>query len=257
MASRIREILRTQQHAALRQVIVERWQTELLPKQLESIIAKAWPENGSKERKEWSDQTWMIWIKNRIDELTADESEEAEPEDLDFDEAEIRTRDYSFHYLDLDDFFAAEEESQLQGSVGGSDLLLAEFKRKGGARLLGKAPLASWLFARLERISPGLAEAVESEDDLGGWQICFRICADAKPVGLLFIEADSAEIAISVDAEDDQTAAAIRDQLVALLTAEPATVAVCELTIHAAELSHDNEYGWDGTQFLGTFNVSE
>ena len=123
--------------------------------------------------------------------------------------------------------------------------------------LLKGAPEASWLLARLKHLSLSLSfpdDCLQTEDDLGGYMLELLAVKGVEPVARLTIEAECGEILLATEAASDPLAREVVGGLVDALVDDPPAVSRCELRVRAAELGGVNEYGWDGTKYLGVHN---
>jgi hypothetical protein len=193
---------------------------------------------------------------------------------VDFSETE-RDQERGFSvYLDDDDF-------------------ALRLTRSGTLPDLNGAPVASWILARLARLTEdrlGLAE--EEHVDGGGYMIEFvvyRIPTGPDPQQLLMFGLEQSDLSIedlpvaAFQFQADMTGAGVIGQRVpdcpaeeileafaAELLAAPTDLTPRELAVYDPEWEDDpgeyipvpdedtrNWYGWDGSQFLGQFNVRD
>ena len=83
MESHVRELLRMNRCDALASVIKHRWEitpaAELLQWLHEIQFRRPTPPFGGTQVSPWSDSTWLLWIKNRIDEFSANPTLASDP----------------------------------------------------------------------------------------------------------------------------------------------------------------------------------
>jgi hypothetical protein len=224
---------------------------------------------GGPQHDPWSESTWRMWLKGmalRSPWIPGKTASDFEPS-ADLEELQAALADFNDSLLSLPHFQLCDmpnvndlladysEEAWQQLFPAGEEIgkpLLVQFEDIGGNRLLGKAPFASWLYARLVFLG---IPSVDEENDLGGYGIGFVATSMGKPVGVLIIEADSERVEIHLDAQSTETVEQIRSEFAKLLLNEIKQVARCELTVHGAEVDYTNSYGWTGSYFLGEGNI--
>lgn len=172
-------------------------------------------------------------------------------------DAVIATEEFRFSdSFDANDLLDENEEDWQQLLPASEEIgiaLEAQFIQCGGRELLGNAPFASWLFARL--LFLGITN-IHEENDLGGYYIDLVVQSTTEPVGVVFIEADTDRVEAWVEARTSTAAERIKSQLIALLVQDIKEISRSELGVHGAEVAATNYYGWNGIYFLGETNVS-
>jgi hypothetical protein len=156
----------------------------------------------------------------------------------------------------VNDLLVENEEALQQLFPAGEEIgedLEEMFVQRGGRGLLGKAPFASWLFARLHFL--GITD-VHEENDLGGYHLDLVVQSSTGPVGVIFLEADTERVEAWVEARTPAAVARIKKQLLSLLVQDIKEVSRARLEVHGAEINATNDYGWNGIYFLGEANVS-
>jgi hypothetical protein len=196
-----------------------------------------------------------MWIKNRLEESAQGEKKQSVLDGIAQAPVAFAAGEYSFHdFYPSDDFIQDEASLLFPASTRSTNSLRERFTQSSMAGQLRGAPLASWFLARMERLSPGFAKGVENEDDLGGYTACYVATKNALPCAMLSIAADSRQVGCGIEAKSEQVAVDAMGRFIELLMAAPESIDRCELTINAAELQTENEYGWNGDLFLGTHN---
>jgi hypothetical protein len=160
---------------------------------------------------------------------------------------------------------------------------------------LGGAPLASWLLARLARLTDNwLGLGAEEDNDGGGYLVEFVVylepekpipgqtqkmlpfvpefivSVEPKLVAAFQFQADMEGVAVLGQRVVDCDAEKVLEALAAALLAAPEDLMARELAVRDPEWKCDHEmynprpvkgtrnwYGWDGFQFLGKDNVRE
>lgn len=148
----------------------------------------------------------------------------------------------------LDDGFTPVSLGNLacELSVEDLDRRLAVFALPGGA------PLASWLLARLERLSGGLGLAPDGEDEVEDalWILDFVVEEAGQPVAKVQLQAGAIGAGLLGVARAPDDAARLVDALVAALTAAPDEVAPCRTRVVCPRTGAAAVYGFDGTRYL-------
>jgi hypothetical protein len=137
---------------------------------------------------------------------------------------------------------------------------------------LGGAPLASWLLARLARLTDGrLGLAGEEHNDGGGYVVEFVVYAEPEQAVASFqLQADMEGAGVVGQRVADCPAEEVLGALAAALLAAPDELMARELAVRDPEWELDpemykprpvegtcNQYGWDGQHFLGKDNVRD
>ncbi len=165
----------------------------------------------------------------------------------------------------------ADSDLGLDEALDGDDfgLYLSKF---GAVPDLAGAPVASWLLARIGRMTddaPGVPLYGREWVDGGGWMTEFVVYIEPdQPVGAFQLQADVESAAVIGDRTANVQADEILDALASAIMSEPLGLARCELTVIDPEWKHDpamydprpvrgtrNHYGWDGDHFLGRDNI--
>lgn len=119
---------------------------------------------------------------------------------------------------------------------------------------LGRAPLGSWLVARLAFLTGGGLGFPEHEaQSVDGGMCCFEpnvFTRDRRHVGSLQIQADS-HVDVFGTLDGSIPPASVLDELAARLLAEPAAVQVIAVRIRDTESGSSRTYGFDGVRFRG------
>jgi hypothetical protein len=266
MKPAIREIVNTRDRDALGAYIRDNLGLIVTDAHLDYIMEQA-TRAGGPEHGAWSDSTWRMWLKGRATQPphAAASSEprpsamsrgvqELEATLIDASDACFSTTEYAFCKLSGANDYSEEVWGQLfPASLPIGEALRGQFEAAGGSKLIGRAPLASWLYARL--VFLGVA-SVDEENDLGGYAICFVVKSNDRSVGVLFVEADSHSVDIHLEARTADYATSIKDHFCDLLLKRSNEVARCEIAVRGAEVQWTNSYGWTGCHFLGDSNVS-
>jgi hypothetical protein len=150
------------------------------------------------------------------------------------------------------------------------DLRLA---KSGRLPDLKGAPVASWLMARLTRLTNDGIPCSKGKqgNDGGGYVIEFVTYADKdRPVASFQCQADGIGAAILGDCSDDCEPREVLDTFAAALLQAPTELMECALAVVDPEWKHDpdaytprpghdscNWYGWDGSKFLGADNIHD
>jgi len=168
----------------------------------------------------------------------------------------FRVGDLSF--LDFSEFEGLSLD-HLRTDFGGTAELRAAVDRAGLRKALRGAPVASWLLARLARLtwdncSP--EKYLQREDDMGGYLLELLIAKGAEPVARLTVDAGSELVELGGDAVSEEMAKEVVSRFIAALVEEPLAVERCRFYVCGAELGgYENDYGWDGDDFLGAHNA--
>lgn len=151
------------------------------------------------------------------------------------------------------------------------DLRLQRF---GSVPELDGAPIASWLLARLGRMTDdGLSFPLfdKQRNDGGGWCSDFVVYDNAeRPIAAFQFQADMQGAAVIGNRSADVPSDTLLDALAAALMAVPTSIQECRLTVIDPDWKHEpdayhpvpvkgsrNTYGWDGAQFFGRENIRE
>lgn len=136
---------------------------------------------------------------------------------------------------------------------------------------LGSAPVASWVLARLRDLAPESIPETQ-EDFVDGGAYCVEMAAmqGETTIAELQIQGDSFGVVLIGYARSEEEAAKIFEDFTKCLLTAPQNIAVCRWEIYDPEWEDDpscytpeptsesrNEFGWDGTTFLGRFNIRE
>jgi hypothetical protein len=137
---------------------------------------------------------------------------------------------------------------------------------------LGGAPLASWLLARLARLTDdGFPSNGKEHNDGGGWCVEFVVYgADERPLAAFQFQGDMQGAAVVGDRAPDCDPEAVLGTLAEALLEHPGDLLRCRLRVVDPEWKHDpgcyeprpvpgdrNVYGWDGQRYLGRKNIRE
>jgi hypothetical protein len=139
---------------------------------------------------------------------------------------------------------------------------------------LGRAPVASWVLARLAHLlrgQLGRGGAGRQTHDGGGYAFDFLILREeGTPVGSVQVQGDMEGVVLLGGCAEGQDPAEVVDQLAQVLGREPGRVAVCRVEVTDPEWKEDpfayrpvpndesfNLYGWDGQHYLGADNIRE
>jgi hypothetical protein len=83
MESHVQELLRMNRSGALASVIKDRWEITPTAEQLQWLheiqFRRSTPPVGGTQESPWSDATWLLWIKKRIDEFSTDPTLASDP----------------------------------------------------------------------------------------------------------------------------------------------------------------------------------
>jgi hypothetical protein len=119
---------------------------------------------------------------------------------------------------------------------------------------LERAPIASWIVARLAFLTGGGLGFQELEgQSVDGGSCCLEpsvFTRERRHVGSLQIQADS-EIAVFGTFDGSVSPASVLDELAAKLLAEPAAVKVIAVRVRDSEGGSSRSYGFDGKRFRG------
>ncbi|MBV9124828.1 MAG: hypothetical protein JO112_15850 [Planctomycetes bacterium] len=270
MKGMIREIMRTQDMDTLAEYLRERFGLALNQAHLQSILEQA-SRVGGPEHDPWSESTWSTWLKGKA---TQPPPISPNPESSE-SEAPIGMAEVEEVFRESSDTLLATREFQLCELTGAHNSLCAypeevwhqlfpagdalgkflqdQFLARGGRKLVGNAPFASWLYARLVFLG---VRRFHEENDLGGYGAYFVVRSTGGVVGILLIEADTNRVEVQVEAQTSDTVERIKDQFIGLLLQDIQGVSRCEREVQAAEVGCRNCYGWTGTYFLGEGNTS-
>lgn len=269
MALSIRQIIKTRNVDAFADYLRDNVGVTVAKVHLSAILDQA-AKVGGPDHDPWSESTWRMWLKGKATgppqstqevestgSATSGTASELVAALSDTSAPVLSTQEYSFcEMTGANDLLCDYEEVWQQLFPSGEAIgpwFKEEFERGGGTKLLGRAPLASWLFARLVFLG---ADCVEEENDLGGYSLHLVAKSGARVVGVVLVEADSDRIEMHVEGESSNAVDGIKKQFTKLLLNEFSQVAKCELEVNAAELDATNSYGWTGSYFLGEANVS-
>lgn len=270
MALSIRQIIKTRNVDAFADYLRDNVGVTVAKVHLSAILDQA-AKVGGPDHDPWSESTWRMWLKGKAtsppqathgidanDNETSGTASELAAALNDTSAPVLSTQEYSFCEMtganDLLCDYAEKVWQQLFPSAEAiGPWFNEEFERVGGRKLLGRAPLASWLFARLVFLG---SDCVEEENDLGGYNLHLVAKSGARVVGVVLVEADSDRIEMHVEGKSSNAVDGIKKQFTKLLLDEFSKVARCELEVNAAELDATNSYGWTGSSFLGEANVS-
>jgi hypothetical protein len=137
---------------------------------------------------------------------------------------------------------------------------------------LGGAPVASWLLARLGKLTAdGIRLFGEEENDGGGYMVELLVYDEREtPVAVFQLQGNSMGAAILGDCILNCSPGDILDALAAALLAAPADLVTCRLGVYDLEWEEvpesftpepnsdsRNWYGWDRNDFLGASNIRE
>lgn len=264
MKPTIREIIKARDLDALARFINESFDLSLSHDRVRSILEQAVGAGGPADDP-WSDSTWRMWLKGKATQMPREVEETAAQSYRDLETVLTKssaglltTADFEIcdvsGWDDLLDEFDEDPWAELfpvAESIGG--FFKEQFDERGARDWLGKAPFASWLYARLAFLGIG---NVDEENDLGGYQTRFLIKANNRPVALLSIDADSDCVELFLEAQTADLRDKIKEQFTGLLVKDVKEIARCELEVHGAEADWTNCYGWTGEYFLGHSNVS-
>lgn len=119
---------------------------------------------------------------------------------------------------------------------------------------LGRAPVGSWLVARLAYLTGGGLGFQELEgQSVDGGSCCLEpsvFTRERRHVGTLQIQADT-EIAVFGTLERSISPTAVLDELAASLLTEPTAVSVIAVRVRDPEGGSSRSYGFDGVRFRG------
>jgi hypothetical protein len=137
---------------------------------------------------------------------------------------------------------------------------------------LGGAPLASWLMARLAKLTDdGFPSSGTEHNDGGGWCIEFVVyVADERPIATFQFQGDMHGAAVFGERTQDCDPEAVLSAMATALLEHPEDLLPCRLRVVDPEWEEDpacyepmpapgdrNVYGWNGERFLGKKNIRE
>jgi hypothetical protein len=206
----------------------------------------------------WSTSTWSMWFRSR---LTASDSENDPAARLRELKRALRRDAGSLFNSGETEFFEVGISDELLEEYGhemwtqlfpqsedfGAELTL-RLRSSGVAEQLGKVPSASWLFARLTALG---VSGAEKESDLGGIIFDLLACQARRLAAMIRIEANAGEIRSVIEARNRKLLSTVTQQFLDTLMEEPHVVAPCRIKVRAVELGGVNEFGWDGSAYLG------
>jgi hypothetical protein len=268
MKATARALLRSGNMRGLAEYIRENFGMTIGEACLQDVIAQA-SEVGGPPHDPWSESTWRMWLKNKVSQPSLDierptSFEVATPRGINELEAALSeaadtvlaTEEFGFcDACDVNDLLVENEEAWQQLFPAGEEIgnaLEELFVQRGGRELLGNAPFASWLYARLLFLG---IRGVHEENDLGGYYLDLVVRSTTGPVGVVFLEADTDRVEAWVEARTSTLAGKIKTQLLALLLQDIKEVSRSRLEVYGAEIEATNDYGWNGIYFLGEANV--
>jgi len=269
MTLTIREIIKTRNVDALADYLRDNVGV-IVAKDHASVILDQAAKVGGPAHDPWSESTWRMWLKGKATsppksaqgaETSTGETSGTATELLaalsDTSAPVLSTQDYSFCEMTGANDLLCDYDEEVWREIfpsaeGIGPWFKEEFEKCGGAKLLGRAPLASWLYARLVFLGGDCVE----EDDLGGYSLLLVAKAAARPTGIILVETKGDRIEMYVEGQSSHEVDGIKKQFTKLLLGEYSKVAGCELEVDAAELDATNSYGWTGSYFLGESNVS-
>lgn len=146
--------------------------------------------------------------------------------------------------------------------------------RSGKLPDLGGAPVASWILARLAKLTSGkvgFALDDKQRNDGGGFAIEFLVLdKDERRIAEFQLQGDTMGAAILGRRTEECSSGDIIHAVISALLASPADLMSCRLAVTDPEWWEDPEmyapkpkrgaknwYGWDGVKFLGENNIKE
>jgi hypothetical protein len=151
------------------------------------------------------------------------------------------------------------------------DELDPRLTRSGKLPDLGGAPVASWLLARLGKLTDaGFPLFGEEENDGGGYLVEFLVFDDIDeiPVAEFQLQGNSEGACILGYLASDCSPEAIAEAFASALLADPEGLAPCQLSVIDLEWEEvpesyrpipnsysRNDYGWNGRDFFGSSNI--
>jgi hypothetical protein len=172
----------------------------------------------------------------------------------------------------VDDDLGSGVSSKLRNELVVEDLdrLLCE---SGHVPDLGRAPIASWMLARLARLTSGkvgFSLTARQNNDGGGYAIDFVTHTDERPIAEFQLQADMAGAAILGRRILESSSDEIIQAFLTALLAAPCEVDPCNIAVRDPEWKEDpenyapkpkrtsrNRYGWDAGKYLGADNIRE
>lgn len=146
------------------------------------------------------------------------------------------------------------------------------FSRNERLPNLGKAPVASWVLARLARLTQGkLGSCLDPKqrNDGGGYAVSFLVYnSDQLPIAELELQGDSMGAFVLGRCSECISSEETVNALVSALIADAQDLTPCRISVIDPEWREDPEgytpkpkrgarnwYGWDGLRFLGADNL--
>jgi hypothetical protein len=270
MKRTIQVIVKARDQAALAAYLRDHFGLAVSEAHLGAIIEQAGHAGGS-DASPWSDATWRLWLKAkatqapqtaaRLDSSPDDGpagAKELEAALLGASNAVFSTPPFEFCQLRGADRVRADYPDNLWEQLfptceAKGKSLREQFEAHGGGRLLGKAPLASWLYARLLFLGlPG----VEEENDLGGYWVRLVVKSVGRPLGFLSLEGAADGVDVELEGRTPGACREMWDRFLGLLMSDIKELTRCEIHVRGAEVDWTNSYGWTGYEFLGAANVA-